>query len=441
MTVDFFKSLRFFFVIKWYEENREVSMESKLKQAIKKDRQIMKFCGYGFLKNLKFFEPYLVLFLMSEGLNLFEIGVLYGLRELIIYVFEIPSGIIADVYGRKKELYMCFGFYMISFILFFIGKDFMGLAFAMSFFGLGEAFRSGTHKAMIYTYLERKDWSSHKAYVYGRTRSFSLIGSFISAIIAIILILISPSIRYIFLASIIPYIMDLFLIMSYPEALDFSGKKFSGKLSDIVKTHFIEILSKMELRKILVASALFDSIFKSIKDLIQPILESLIISSGVVILYELTPDDNLKIILGLSYGLIYIIGAFASRRAYILKEIDISTRLLNKFHLTLAAILGVLFISILNEWVIIVILLYVLLYAVRDMRKPIFVDVCDDYMEKHQRATVLSIESQLKALFTVILAPVIGLLADNFGIQVVMLGLGVILIVSYRFIKMSEGRN
>ena len=29
-------------------------------------------------------------------------------------------------------------------------------ALAMAFFGLGEAFRSGTHKAMIYTYLERK---------------------------------------------------------------------------------------------------------------------------------------------------------------------------------------------------------------------------------------------------------------------------------------------
>lgn len=410
-------------------------MDANLKQKIKKDRQIIKFCAYGFLKNLKFFEPYLVLFLMMEGLSLFQIGILYGVRELIIYVFEIPSGIIADVYGRKRELYMCFYFYMISFVLFFIGRNFMGLALAMSFFGLGEAFRSGTHKAMIYTYLEEIGWSDHKVYVYGRTRSFSLIGSFISSIIAIVLILVSPSIRYVFLASIIPYIMDLFLIMSYPETLDFSGKKFTGKLSDIIKTHFIEILARIELRKILVASALFDSIFKSIKDLIQPILEGLIISSGIVILYQLTPDKNLKIILGLSYGFIYVIGAIASRRAYILKEIDNSDGLLNKFHLAMSTLLGILFFAILNESLMLVIILYVLLYAMRDMRKPIFVDVCDDHMERHQRATVLSIESQLKALFTVVLAPVIGLLADSFGIQLVMLGLGVILIASYRFIK------
>ena len=79
--------------------------------SIKKDHQIWKFSAYGFLKNLRFFEPYLLIFLIGNGLSLFQIGILYGIREAITYIFEVPSGIIADYFGRKQELYMCFTFY------------------------------------------------------------------------------------------------------------------------------------------------------------------------------------------------------------------------------------------------------------------------------------------------------------------------------------------
>ena len=44
----------------------------------------------------------------------------------------------------------------------------------MVFFGFGEAFRSGTHKAMIMAYLDKKDIKDSKSKVYGKTRSFSL---------------------------------------------------------------------------------------------------------------------------------------------------------------------------------------------------------------------------------------------------------------------------
>jgi len=34
-------------------------------QEIKKDFQVKKFCYYGFLKNLRFFEPYLYIYLLQ----------------------------------------------------------------------------------------------------------------------------------------------------------------------------------------------------------------------------------------------------------------------------------------------------------------------------------------------------------------------------------------
>jgi MFS family permease len=410
-------------------------MNEKLKREINQNFQIKKFSAYGFLKNLKFFEPYLVIYLLGSGLTLFQIGILYSIREAITYIFEIPSGIIADYYGRKKELYMCFSFYIISFLFFFFGNTFVLIAVAMVFFGLGEAFRSGTHKAMIYTYLEEKGWSGHKAYVYGRTRSFSLTGSAVSSLLAIIFILNVPSSRYIFLASIIPYILDLLLIMSYPESLDQSGIKRKKNEGLKIKEHLSDIYNRPKLRHILLNTALFDSTFKSTKDLIQPILEAIIIGSGFMVAQQFSPDENLKIILGISYGLIYIISASASRRAYLLKQRWTSIGLLNCLYLILVAALGILFLAI--EWnqALVIIVLFLVLYLLMDIRKPIFVDACDDYMDKHQRATVLSIASQLRALFTIIMAPLVGFIADKFGLGPVMLGLGILLLLLYSFVK------
>lgn len=413
-------------------------MSIEVMNAIKKDTQIKKFSAYGFLKNLKFFEPYLVLFLLGNGLNFFQIGILYAIREGITYIFEVPSGFIADYFGRKKELYLCFSFYIISFIFFFLIGPFWIAVIGMSFFGLGEAFRSGTHKAMIYTYLEEKGWQGHKAFVYGRTRSFSLIGSAISSIVAIFLILNIPSSRYIFLASIVPYILDLFLIMSYPESLNGERIHVEGPVLKVMKDHLAGIIKQPMLRKILLSSASFESVFKSIKDYIQPILEMLIVSSGLVLISTMTPDENLKVILGMSYGIIYILSATAARRAYLLKKLMSSIKLLNVFYVLLSFCMIGLFFIIRLELYLLIIILYLVLYLLRDMRKPIFVDVCDDYMEKHQRATVLSVESQLRALFTVILAPVIGFVADQFGVSYVMLSIGILLLVSFAFFRIKE---
>ena len=133
-------------------------MSNQQRKDILKDFQVKKFCIYGFLKNLKFFEPYLIIYLMGNNINLFQMGVLIAVREIIINLFEIPSGFIADYFGRKKEMYFCFVFYIISFIFFFFTDTFTLAIGGMIFWGLGEAFKSGTHKAMIYTYLDYQGW-------------------------------------------------------------------------------------------------------------------------------------------------------------------------------------------------------------------------------------------------------------------------------------------
>ena len=390
-------------------------MQSEIRKDILKDLQLKKVCVYGVLKNLKFFEPYLIIFLMYNQLNLMEIGFLIAIREVIVNLFEIPSGFIADYFGRKKGLYFCFSFYIISFVFFFFSHDFFTAMFGMVFFGLGEAFRSGTHKAMIYTYLDYKNWQTEKTFVYGRTRSFSLIGSAISAILGIALILSVPKVSYIFLFSTLPYILDLFLIISYPNFLNASDKENTTSLKDMFTKLIRDITDSKPLRFVLLQEGITESTVSYVKDLIQPIMEIIIIGSGVLIISSVSADDNLKIILGIVYAILNLFGSYFSKKAYVLRTKRTAKECLRLFHICFAIFFG--FLAFFSTQYGIVCIVYIVIYIVHSMRKPIFIDEIDNLIDKSTRATFLSVSSQIKSLLLMIIAPSLGFVADHFGIK------------------------
>ncbi len=137
----------------------------------KKDIQYYKFCTYGFLKNLRFFDAFFILFLVGKGLPYSQIGVLYAVREITINIFELPSGIIADTFGRKTSLIASFIAYILSFIVFYFSVKFNMFLLAFVLFGAADAFRTGTHKGMIMDYLKQNEWEKQKIKYYGYTRS------------------------------------------------------------------------------------------------------------------------------------------------------------------------------------------------------------------------------------------------------------------------------
>ncbi|GAA0181498.1 tetracycline efflux MFS transporter TetA(P) [Clostridium sediminicola] len=406
---------------------------------IKKDKQIWKFCFYGFFKNLRFFEPYLFIYLISMGMNLFQVGTLISIREIIIYVFEIPSGIFADNYGKKRELMICFTFYIISFVFFFIGSNYFILVMGMIFYGLGDAFRSGTHKAMIYSYLEERQWFKYKAFVYGRTKSFSLMGASISAFVSILFVLNLPEVKWVFLIAIIPYIVDFILISTYPDNIDKKNNSMKGNsfFKESVKK-LKSILQKKDLTKILLSSSIYNGIFDSLKDYIQPILGIIILNSNFNSFSSFESDDRLKIYLGIIYGVIYICSSMASRNVHRLTKRHDSYGMMKSFLDFMGIALVMIAFAMKNRYTNIVVLLYFVLYIMKDVRGPLFVDVSGNYMDKEERATALSVNSQMKSLLLVILAPLLGYISDKFSLYVMFIFLGIFIIIANRFLNINS---
>ncbi len=410
----------------------ESSLNKEIQKKILTDPLMWKFRLYGFFKNLRFFEPYLIVMLLiylgDSDFPLLTIGTLFLVQEVFTYLFEIPSGILADKFGRKNELLLCFIFYVSSFVLYFIGFSlsfdfFFVLFIAAALYGLGESFRSGTHKAMILTWMDKNNFSEHKTFVYGRTRSWSLIGSTVNGITSIFLILFLPNAQWVFLVAIIPYICDFILIATYPKYMNEHKPRettFWKEMGKGFKDIFVAFKDR-KLRKGAFSSASYDAIYKSLKDYIQPIIKIYII----VILANfglannssiLTSDNLIIIILGSMYSLFYLLSSFSSRYAYIVrnwfKSVKNSMDIL--FYLFAGVlILNAIFISV--RLPIVVVFLYLLIYVFQNVRRPLCVDYLGGIMKKEERATVLSAESQIKSILVFVFAPLFGFIADFAG--------------------------
>lgn len=401
---------------------------------IKNNRQIYKFGFYGLLKNLRFFEPFLWLYFLMNGLNLAEIGLLYAVRETIVYVFEIPSGVFADRFGKKNELVLCFLFYIASFILFALSNQFYTFMIAMIFFGFGEAFRSGTHKAMIMQYLDVNEMRESKTQVYGLTRSYSNIGSAVSSVIGVVLILFTPDLSYLFFFAIIPYVADLLLILSYPSYLNTKEETsftFKSFLKENVESVKYTVKTK-GLNLTIFESASFNAVFKTIKDYIQPIVLGLGIS--MILFTQLSEDENIKIYMAIIYFVAQFLSIFVTRNAYKLEKYFKGNTIITTmwFATSITAIVLGMFIHSFY----VVLIAFVLFYVYLNIRKPYMVEKIGNLSVSNKRASVLSIDSQITSLIIIIIAPLLGFISDTFSIGVMMISLGFAMFIFeiiYRF--------
>ena len=85
---------------------------------------------------------------------------------------------------------------------------------------------------------------------------------------------------------------------------------------------------------------------------------------------------------------------------------------------------------------LLLILSYAAVFLLYDTRRPLFVDAAGDMMDKEERATVLSVESQIRALLVIVLAPLLGMVVDVFSIFTLFIIIGVFsLIMGFWLLK------
>lgn len=100
--------------------------------------------------------PVLTLVLCSYGASLSTVPVFLGIFAVTVMVLEVPSGVFADLKGRKNTFLMSHMFIWLSFFTIFMGNSPLFLALGNVFLGMGRAFGSGSMEALeIDQYIEK----------------------------------------------------------------------------------------------------------------------------------------------------------------------------------------------------------------------------------------------------------------------------------------------
>lgn len=405
----------------------------------KKDKQYFKFCSYGFLKNLRFFDAFLLLFFLENGISYTQIGIIYATREVIINVFEIPSGIIADTYGRKNSLIAAFLAYIVSFLFFYFMADFHWFMLAIILYGMGDAFRSGTHKGMIMDYLRINNWEDQKVNYYGLTRSWSQKGSAISALFAGVLVLYSGDYRSIFLYSVIPYLINFLNIFSYPDELNFSLKKKNGTAKKSIGSNFrsfFHIIRQPKVFRIINSTALHSSFLKAIKDYIQPLMLNVILI--IPFMMNLGEKRKSGLFIGIIYFIIFLLTSYASKFSFKISKLPFRDipRLTLVFGLFAGMVCGILYNY--ELWVF-SLLAFILIYVLENIRKPMLTGEISDNVPNEILTSVLSGQSFYQTILTSLIAVALGVFVDYFGMGVSFIVISsFLLLLSFLHIKPTK---
>lgn len=95
-----------------------------------------------------------VALLAARGFSLAQIGIAEGVFHMASLLFELPSGVISDVFGRKKSMILSQCMFLLSSLLMILSRGLPGVCLSLVFSAFGYNFASGSREALAYDTLK-----------------------------------------------------------------------------------------------------------------------------------------------------------------------------------------------------------------------------------------------------------------------------------------------
>ena len=343
--------------------------------------------------------PIIVLFYEEQGLGLHEVFVLKSVYSVAAVTLEIPSGYLADVWGRKRCLFWGSVLFFLGYLLYSFTGAFSAFLCAELLLGAGQTLVNGADSALLYDTAAHYKEEQHYLRYEGE---LTMIGNFAEAIAGIFGgLLTAYSLRFPF------YGQAIVAFIGIPAALAIREYNHSRAVRNPAGEMLRIIRYSLGENKVLRYNILFSGIIGAatltMAWFVQPILMQLQtptsyygviwtvlnLTVGIAALYS----DRVEQALGMrrSNGLILvvIVGGYAA---------------LALLPLTYAC-LAILF----------------LFYIVRGFATPILKGYINQMTFSEMRATVLSIRNFIIRLLFAAIAPFIGWLNDYYSLQVALL--------------------
>lgn len=380
--------------------------------------QINKFYLTSFFKNQKYFTPILVLFLQANFLTLQEIFLVFTIGSIFSFLIEIPTGVIADLYGKRKTIIVGKLVLVGAYLLFGFSNSFWFFVSAQIIYELGNALRSGTETGFVYDYIEQNKKKKIPSYteVKGKQKFYARIGEAIATTIGGFLA-VWFGFNWVFFIATIPAFLNFLVASSFEKIKESEDKKINfSKTIKHTKDSLKNLVNNKFLVKLTLNIAIFTGVVAAITTFTQPYMTQAKI-----------PLELFGIIYGVGLGL----GALAVRYSYLVeKKIGMipTINIVTIISVIPAIILGLGWMSIFG------VSLFFLIIIAENIRSPIANNLFNQKISSKQRATLVSTLQLMNSLGKSIILPIAGYLTDAFSIQTAILVLGGLILLNGLFL-------
>lgn len=372
---------------------------STIKRNVKLDYV---FC---FIKNFDISNAIWVLYMAYKGLPLYQIGIVEGIFHVASFLFEVPSGALADLFGRKKIIVAGRIFSCISAVMMLFSNNVISFSIAFIISALSYNLNSGSEEALVYDSM--KMTGEEKDYIKVNSRLNMIIevsqglSTFIGGVLA------EKSYTLCYIAIIVISLISLLPAMLFKEPL---VSKNEAKESISIKKHF----------------NMCYTILKGNKEVIKILIYYPLVFTFDAVVYfygqqyfSLLGFNKIQISLIMLFsGVFAILGAFSSEK--------LMSVLGDKTKYFASVLMGISIIIISFKNIAFSILFFGIMTYSNSLLYPIQSSSLNKLIPSHQRATILSVDSMMYSLFMIVFFPICGFMADKFSLNYIFLGLGII---------------
>ena len=350
-----------------------------------------------------------ILFFIQNGLSLLQIGLLESIFHGTSLLCEIPSGMLADRFSYKTNLYLARLASIVSSILILFGQgNFWIYAIAMMVNAWSYNFDSGTSTAFLYD----------SAVEAGQKDRYLQISSFLSGVAEVTRTL----------GTVVAgFFIHGALAWTYLIAIGFSF------LSIILIYLMKEPMAKREKNEVLTFKMIVQQVRKEWQE--KPVLFYWMLTYQLVgtlmCMFYFYYQQKISDLAGWQVSLVMLIGSGLNLLAvYVASQIGKKWNS-NRVFPTLVALTGLSLLLVFSGTPFAFLLVYLLTDTLYAVYQPIYFNDLQGYLPPSVRATMLSINSMLFSLSMIVIFPLTGWMIDRWGLIAVFLVLGLILLLTY----------
>jgi MFS family permease len=356
----------------------------------------------------RFFIPVLALFYIASKVTLAQFSLIMGIFSLSIFLLEVPTGVIADLLGKKKTLLLSRFCYIIEIILIAFFNGFWVFLIAKIISGIGVSLSSGTGSAMLFDTLKKQKRVNQHKRISGSISMVSNISMAFVFIIGAYLFSIDPKLPAIVS---LPFIILGFLLTFFLEEPYKPNKIFN------VKNYF----------KHLKEGFIYFNKSPYIKYIA---LLSLFVSAAISISLSMSSVYFEKILIPVSFiGVLAFVAAmitaFSSKKAHELENFFGEKKSL--ILIQISAVVALFLIALLIPYY--GYLLYLIIPFISGFSGVILGDYINHHIQSSHRSTILSINGMFSNFGIFVLFPLIGFIEKGYGFSNSFLIFGLIVLI------------